>query len=249
MYKLIISLLFLNYTYGSISHQDKIDMDTLHNKRVEKKIARNIFILGYEYLTSDIDHSETSGTSGFFSINNRHTITEHYLQLKVGREFFKESLFSIGLTTNLGRLVASNERKLNETYDVKDGVSGYRYGLGGSLNLNIRTANYRFQLFAGASMMKISKTYEVIYKNYSTGSNEVYIENKRSGDLTQINLGLRMFEKNNDFFSAISFNMDSFSAIDSSYSGNIGGTDLSLINLTSINEGSFSVGIEVGTLF
>ena len=64
MYKFIIAFLFLSYSYASINHKDKIDMDMLHNKKVEKKIARNIFVLGYEYLTSDIDHSETSGTSG-----------------------------------------------------------------------------------------------------------------------------------------------------------------------------------------
>ncbi len=250
MYKLILSSLMSLIVFAEIDHSKRANVDELYNEKPKKKeVYRNQVVIGYQVSSTEISHNESSSTSGFYTLNDSSSVSEHILDLRIGRELFKEYLFSLSIYAQLGRVLASDSRDIDFQYTVKDSLGGYRYGGGASLNLNFDRKDSRFQFYIGGFYSQYDKTYKVQYEDYENSLDAIYIESELSGTQVQLGLGLRWFNMKNDVFSDFSIMSMTETTNESTSTGDIDGDSLNLTNSSTIKSGSITLGLGFGILF
>jgi hypothetical protein len=142
----------------------------LHIHAAEKNVRSNQFILKDSIYAQNIFHNETSGDSRFFTLNRKARMTTHDIRLAYVREVFADSLFSLSLSLEAGKILGrggEDDETLNYQYETKI-KNGWVGGAELTLNMNFFYSGIRIQPFIGGAVTQRNFDFETNYARFNS---------------------------------------------------------------------------------
>ncbi len=136
----------------------------------EKNVRSNQFILKDSIYAQNIFHDETSGDSRFFALNRKARMTTHDIRLAYVREVFADSLFSLSLSLEAGKILGrggEDDETLNYQYETKV-KNGWVGSAELTLNMNFFYSGIRIQPFIGGAVTQRNYDFETNYARYNS---------------------------------------------------------------------------------
>ena len=207
----------------------------------------------YTYSNTNINHSETSSTTGFTSLNEDINLMIHFFGIGYEFEMFAHS--RISLTTHLsggfqsGEDVHENEGSSGQV-NFFEKASGYYGAAGISLNWNSRHSYKKTQYFIGARTLKTKTKFflRAIDDATTERSNEIQYDLEQT--VMESSLGVRFLTfGSTNMYSTISLNSVTNTTDKIEAKASRGDTEFDLIDLADFKSQDMTLRLGFGFLY
>lgn len=161
--------------------------------------------LGYQNLSTKIEHGEKSDSSEFFPLGYETDMSIHVLSAQLTKEVLSGSLISFTAMARYGIIRGADNDVLNEeNLQFEDNASGNVYGGGLTMNLNMKAWGLKVQPFVGTQYIIHDFDYELNYSSIDNGSQQIDLTyfNKRTS--LQHSVGMRFIDESKSLMSYLS---------------------------------------------
>lgn len=165
----------------------------------EKELQANFIRLNVVRSALEIRHKEDGA---FTPLGKTVDMTENSIDLILGREFVRHWPFSMSLFVLLrGNVASAGEQDSGdeENIDFNESLHGFGYGIGGSLNFNVRINKMRTQFFVSAQSVKQKNNYFLRYSDDDSDERSIEIETNDSSTVIQSGIGIRFYNLFNGY--------------------------------------------------
>lgn len=173
---------------------------------VEKELRPYFLRFNIVRTTLEIEHRETSSSTGFEALGKRIKMNENSLDFILGREFVRMWPVSISLfvtaRANVGNAGEQNSGD-EENIDYDESMQGYGIGSGASLNFNFRILETRTQFFFATQGIKQKNKYFLRYSNDDLEERSRELETNEESTSIQSSFGIRVY----NLFNGYTFNV------------------------------------------